>query len=74
MMINKVGKALTARQREALFYAALGFTLKSTAKVMNISHETVREHRAGAILRLGAQNIANAVYLGHDIIDAVASE
>ena len=54
-------RTITPREREALFWAAEGKTIKDTAQIMRISSETVKAHLDSARSRLGALTRAHAV-------------
>ena len=55
------GRELTDRQMEVLDLYARGFRERGVAVELGIGSETVREHRARVVAKLGARNITNAV-------------
>jgi DNA-binding CsgD family transcriptional regulator len=52
---------LSPQQRTALTLTAIGMTGPKAAKVMSVSHETIRSHLKHARHRLGASTVAHAV-------------
>jgi len=54
---------LTPRQREALYFAALGLTNKGIARKMTITPETVKKHLTDARIALQATNRTHAVFI-----------
>jgi DNA-binding CsgD family transcriptional regulator len=46
-------QSLTGRQRQVLRLTALGCTIDETARILNISHGTVDNHRARIMKQLG---------------------
>ena len=54
---------LTRRHLQILHLMARGLTSEETAKRLGIDAKTVATHRAGMLVRLGAQNAPHAVYL-----------
>lgn len=59
---------LTRSQADVLRLAAHGFTNDETARLLGRSPETVKSQRLAAMRRLGARNVANAVYLAHELL------
>jgi DNA-binding NarL/FixJ family response regulator len=55
---------LTRRHLQVLQLMARGLTSEEAAKRLGIDAKTVAAHRAGLLVRLGAQNGPHAVYLG----------
>ncbi|HEY3226814.1 MAG TPA: helix-turn-helix transcriptional regulator [Planctomycetota bacterium] len=54
---------LTRRHLQILHLMARGLTSEETAKRLGIDAKTVATHRAGMLLRLGAQNAPHAIWL-----------
>ena len=52
---------LTDRERDVLSWAARGKTVKETAQILGLYHQTVQEHVRSACNRLGAGNKTQAV-------------
>ena len=52
---------LTKRETEVVRWAAKGYTTRTTASELGIGLETVKEHRATAMRKLGVDSIAAAV-------------
>ena len=57
------GKPLSARERETLFYTALGLTHKQIADKMDISDQTVKNHRSNAYIKMGVFSGVEAIVL-----------
>jgi DNA-binding CsgD family transcriptional regulator len=55
--------ALTQRQHEVMFFAARGLNADEIGKRLGIAGRTVEIHRAVAVRKLGARNIAHAAVL-----------
>lgn len=55
---------LTKQQVRALWHAAQGCDAEATGERMGLSMHTVKTHRRGLLKRLGAVNMAHAVYIG----------
>jgi DNA-binding CsgD family transcriptional regulator len=55
---------LTNQEKLCLLLAAFGKTAQSTAKLLGISIETVKEYRKEIRRKLGCSTIAHAVYQG----------
>lgn len=53
--------ALTPRELQVMQSAARGESSKETAQVLEISVDTVKDHRKTALARLRARNTAHAV-------------
>ncbi len=52
---------LTERQRDVLACAAAGMGVKETARFLNLSTETIKDHRKYAMANLFARSITEAV-------------
>ena len=61
--IKRPQPKLTPRQREALYFAALGLTNKGIARKMTITPETVKKHLTDARIALQATNRTHAVFI-----------
>lgn len=55
---------LSQQEKKCLLLAKKGKSIKTTATILKLKYETVRECRAAAIKKLGAPNITAAVALG----------
>jgi len=60
---NAIKPKLTPRQREALYFAALGLTNKGIARKMTITPDTVKKHLTDARTTLNANNRTHAVFI-----------
>ena len=71
-------KNLTNLEKDILFCAALGYSVKETADDLRISHYTVKDYRQFVTAKLGAKNMSNAVaiaiYRGFLRAEEIASE
>ena len=56
------GMPLTPRQQDAMRYICKGFTFRASAELMGITYRSIDAHVRGAKARLGAANLAEAVY------------
>jgi len=54
---------LTAREREVIILAGCGLTARGTGLALHITTNTVKVHRARALLALHATDMANALAL-----------
>lgn len=54
---------LTAREREVICYASVGYTSKEIAALLNISIQTVKNHFSNLCAKLRARNRTHAVAL-----------
>ena len=61
--IKKPQPKLTPRQREALYFAALGLTNKGIARKMHITTTTAKKHLSDAFFALKAENRTHAVFI-----------
>ena len=52
------------QQSETLWHAAMGHSVKVTARFMDREPRTVKAHRAAVMLKLGAKNTTEAVAKG----------
>ena len=57
------GNQITPREREALFYTALGLNGRQIADEMNIEYQTVKNHRSNAYIKLDVYSAAEAIAL-----------
>ena len=57
------GNQISPREREALFYTALGLDGRMIADKMNIGFQTVKNHRSNAYIKLDVYSAAEAVAL-----------
>jgi hypothetical protein len=55
---------LTARQRQVLEHMIRGYRNKQIAGFLGIDEKTVKMHRAGLLIRLGAASSADAIRIG----------
>ena len=58
---SRVSDLLTAREREVLGMISQGFTNKRTARILEISPETVKSHVKNIFLKLAVSTRAEAV-------------
>lgn len=56
---------LTPREREVLRHIAAGLTTQESAMLLDVSPKTVDNHKQRIFTKLGVQNQAHAVALGH---------
>lgn len=56
---------LSVRQTDVLKCAAVGMSVKQTAKRLNITPNTVKSTRQNILTKWRAWNITHAVHLGH---------
>lgn len=57
------GQRLSERELQVLWLASEGRSAKETAVRLGINEETVKTYRRCLLFKLGARNMANAVYL-----------
>lgn len=63
-MANRgINKELTERDKQMLLYLADGMNDKEIAEVLELSYATVNQAFPRILLKLGAQNRYNALYL-----------
>lgn len=60
-LTHNPGMRIATREGEALVLAALGKTTKESARIMGISHTTVKAHLDRVRDKLKAKNVAHAV-------------
>lgn len=60
---NRTRISLTVREQEVLERIAGGWTSEEIAIALEISSETVKTYRKTLLLKLGARNTANLIYL-----------
>lgn len=53
---SKIGKKMTDREKEVLQYVVKGLTNKEIAKILMITHYTVKAHIASIMRKIGAKN------------------
>ena len=64
MAMDEFGRrGLSPREREVFSLLAQGFTCRSIARRLVLSHETVRSHARNGMRRLGARTRAHAIAL-----------
>ena len=56
-------KKLSRREIEVIRYTAKGCTAKEIAKLLKLKHRTIEIYIANVKKKLGAKNIAHAIYL-----------
>ena len=70
-----MGKPLSPRERETLFYTALGCTAEQIGDRMFITKDTAKNHRGNAYVKLGAYTGVEAIALmmvtDHEFYDSV---
>ena len=54
--MDETSKPLTERENEVIKYVAQGLTNKEIAKILMVTHHTVKAHIASIIRKLGARN------------------
>lgn len=59
--MNQGIEHMTPRELQVMQAAARGENARQTAKGLGLSQETVKDHRAAALRRLGARNVVHAV-------------
>ena len=57
------GKPISPREREALFLTATGLVGRQIADEMNISYQTVKNHKTNAYIKLDVYSAAGAIAL-----------
>ena len=57
------GNPISPREREALFYTALGLDGRMIADAMNIAFQTVKNHRSNAYIKLDVYSAFHAIAL-----------
>jgi DNA-binding CsgD family transcriptional regulator len=56
-------KKLSAREIQIIKYTAKGYTAKKIAKIIGLGHRTIEIYISNMRRKLGAKNIANAIYI-----------
>ena len=62
-----VHKALTSREREIIELIGLGHASKQIADTLKISTNTVNNHRASILSKLGAHSAIEALHIYHQL-------
>lgn len=55
---------LSLREKESLYYAAQGYTIKKTASLMQTSVATIKHYRSKILMKLQCQNMMHAIMVG----------
>jgi DNA-binding NarL/FixJ family response regulator len=55
---------LTHKEKQSLYYAAQGYTIKKTASLMETSVATIKHYRSKILMKLRCQNMMHAIMVG----------